>query len=195
LWGEVNGVEVEVAKEGTRPHGVCWRKPGRCGGRRRVAGSVAVAAGGASTMQSPDGAWERLRRRRGTVEVELDGGDAQTRDVRPRARSLSKPHGAPKPPWPAGQTSEMRRPVQPITCRPNPQPRRLVQLSAAVAVALCDRTPALIRLLQGLVARFNGNCTRAEGVGKLALRLVVHVTKKLLAAAWAWSVRRQLNPK
>jgi hypothetical protein len=46
----------------------------------------------------------------------------------------------------------MRRAVQPITCRSNPQPRVRVQLSAAVAVALCDRAPALIRLLPVLVA-------------------------------------------
>ena len=94
LWGEVNGVEVEAAKEGSRPHS-------RAGAS---SADMAVAGGSRSGSQLLRAALRRckVRTARGSayfdvgglvVVVELNGGDAQTRDVRPRARSLSRPHG------------------------------------------------------------------------------------------------------
>jgi hypothetical protein len=78
LCSEVSGGEVEGARRDGGPHGCAGATPGN-GAVAVVAGSVALAARGASTLQGSDGGRRTLIRRQVVVRVELHGGDAQTR--------------------------------------------------------------------------------------------------------------------
>lgn len=153
---------------------------GLCGGRRRVAGWVALAARGASTIPSSDGARESLLRRRGVGGGGMGGRRRADSDVRPRARSVQAAR-SPKPPLTSRQLVKLKRPIQPMTCQPAPQSHLLCNLGA-VALPRCVRSPALICRLQVQLSLCAFDCTRV-GDGKLAFLLAEAVTKIRVAAS------------
>ena len=134
LCSEVSGGEVEGARRDRGPHGCAGATPGD-GAVAVVDGSFALAARGASTLQSSDGGCKSLIRRQVVVRVELDGGDAQTRR-RVATGEVCRSRTAVKPPRPGLRPSEMREPGWPITYDSNLQADLLCYRRASVTCSL-----------------------------------------------------------